>query len=743
MWQDRNVCIGRLKIPDYAGASVKLRTRKAVSTALASREVIKGFVVAMVFTLTARVLASKPAPHVPKSIVSDWTQRHVLYPDPVDGSPIAQFRNNPRWEQNWYHRHQEAWWPVFHSQAILPKEVSRREWARHDGGEPRSPGEESKRDWSISLGTATFLPLIDFSFTISPETAYGSLNVTDLGGGNWLATAGSLTVTGGSDVGTYTLIPGGPGVTTSPFGSFLYDNLITPSANPALDVDGLLFGVTGIELNVWGNSVNNYSFYDSAAPGVYGTQLTATGAFSFRTDPGGGEDFPAKYVFDVTAAPSCSNDFVAIGIGANPAPGGQANILGVNNLYSTSPASAAPNCTTNGPTVMFAYASGTGGVPVSLVISQNGTQLAYIENLTTGKSYFHILTIGTTGSNGASPTSAVVPGSGNNAVDKTVLLSPDGGITNQSSTSAPFILYTYNDVSDAAYVTTYSSAGAGSGYLYKMGNVFNGSATPTIVWSVSINAIPSSPVYDSGSNSVIFTDSQGRIDYVVDSGTSPSVVYGPIVASGTTSLNPVVVDNGSQYVYASFNTNGTNAIVVQAPTSLASFVSVAVGSGNTTYTGPYDVQFNNAWYTGVGTPLMYVVGTGSGTTPTLYSVGFNGSGLMNGTAEGTTAALTTGAADAAPITEFYNPTLAKDYLFVGVTNNCMATTNGGTAGCVMALDITAGFPTVNAGTTALAAAGGTTGIIIDNDSSITQASSIYYATKTGQTLVKATQSGLN
>ena len=61
----------------------------------------------------------------------------------------------------------------------------------------------------------------------------------------------------------------------------------------------------------------------------------------------------------------------------------------------------------------------------------------------------------------------------------------------------------------------------------------------------------------------------------------------------------------------------------------------------------------------------------------------------------------------------------------------------------MRLDITGGFPTVNAGTTALAAAGGTSGIIIDNDiTTLTQASSIYYATKTGDTLVKATQSAL-
>jgi hypothetical protein len=723
---------------------VKLRTPKAISAALASRDAIRVFVVAIVFTLTAHMVASKPAPHVPKGIVSDWTQRHVLYPDSRDDSVIARFPKDPRWEQNWYFRHREAWWPEYRHEPRLPDEDLEREWWKEHRREPRLPDADSQRDWSISLGTATFQPLIDFSFTISPETAYGSLNVTDQGGGKWLATAGSLTVTGGSDVGNYTLIPGGPGVATSPFGSFIYDNVVTPSANPALDVDGLLFGAAGKEINVWGNSANNYSFYDSTGPQIYGTQLTGTGSFTPQTDPGGGQSYPAKFVFDVTAAPSCSNDFVAIGIAANPTSGGQANIVGVNNLYSAqgTPASP-PNCTTNGPTVMFAYASGTGEVPASLEISLKGTQLAYIENLTTGKSYFHILTIGTTGSNGTSPTNAVVPGTGNNAVDKTVLLSPDGGVTNQSSTIDPFIVYTNNDDNDAAFVTTYSSAGSGSGYLYKIGNVFNGSAVPTIVWSVAINAIPSTPVYDSGSNSVFFTDSMGRIDYVVDSGTSPSVVYGPIVASGTTSLNPLIVDIDRQYVYASFNTNGTNAIVVQAPTSLASSVSVAVGTGNTTYTGPYGVGFNNAWHTGVGTPLMYVVGTGSGTTPTLYSVGFNGSGLMNGTANGTTAALTTGAADASPITEFYNPTLAKDFLFVGVTDHCTATTNGGTAGCVMTLDITAGFPTVNAGTTSLAAAGGTSAIIIDNDSSIPQASSIYYATKTGQTLVKATQSGLN
>ena len=724
---------------------MKLRAPGDIRWSLASPVAMKGVIFGLLFAATAQALVAQSAPHVPQGVVSDWTHRHVLYPDSTDEAVMAQIRKDPRWTHNWYLRHREAWWPEYHPEAGSPDENSDSERVREHRHEPPLQDGESHRDWSVPLGTAPFSPTINFSFTISTETAFGSLNVTDEGSGKWLATSGSLTVTGGSDVGTWTLIPGGPGVTTSPFGSFLYDNVITPSMNPALDVDGLLFGTTGKELNVWGNSPNNYSFYDSTGAGAYGTQLTATGAFSFQSAPGGGETFPAKYVFDVTAAPSCTNDFVVIGIGATPAAGGQANILGVNNLYSTSPASAAPNCTTNGPTVMFAYASGTGQVPAFVTLSQNGTQIAFVENLTTGSSYFHVLTIGTTGTNGTSASAAVVPGAsgGNNAVDQRVLLSPDGGITNQSSTNAPYVVYSEHDQNDFAYVTTFSTSGTGSGYLYKIGNVFKSGAAPTIIWSVAINAIPSTPIYDETANKVFFTDSNGRIDYVVDTGTSPTVVYSAPFAGGTTSEYPVTIDVTNQMVYATFNSNGTNAIVVQAPASMASSITVHVGTANTTYTAPHGVTFNNAFYTGSGTPMMYVAGTGTGTLPTLYGIGFQSGGLLN-PAGISSAVLATGAADSSPVTEFYNAALNKDFLFVGVTANCKATTGGGTAGCVMSLNITGGFPTINAGTTALAAAGGTSGIIVDNDStSLTDASSIYYATKTGSTLVKATQSALN
>jgi len=679
-------------------------------------------VTVIVYVFAVPLLTAQTATHVPLGMVSDWTHHHILYPDSGDLFAMAGLRHDPRWLQSWYLRHPEAWWPMH---------VARTR--RH-----------SRRDWSFSLGTASLEPVFDgtFTFTIGTQTGSGTLNVISEGAGEYLATAGTITVTGTQDTGTFPLLPGGPSTVTSPNGGFDYDNLIFPSANPTIDVEGLLFnGGGGLEINIWGNSAGNYSFYTGTASGNYPIQITSNGSVTFNVDsnpdPGGGQIYPAKFVSNVNQAPSCTNDFVVIGLPVAPASN-QANILGLNNLYTN--AAGAGYCPGTGPTVMFAYASGSGQIPASTVPSQTGQQIAFVENLA-GSSYFHVLTTGTGTGNGTSATAAAVPGTGNNAVDNRVLLSPDGGTTNQGSTNAPFVVYTQNDANDVAYVTTYSTSGAGSGYLYKISNVFNGSATPTIVWSAPIDAVPSTPVYDGVSNKVFFTDSNGRIDYLIDSGSSPSVVYGPVVASGSTSENPVIVDSTHEMVYASFNSNGTNAVVVQAPVSLASTVSVPVGTASTTYTGPYAPDFNNAWYTGSGTPLMYVAGTGTGTLPTLYSVGFNGSGVMNSSVS-SSAALATGAADSSPVTEFYNSVLNEDFLFAGVTNHCIATTEGGAAGCVMSLNITSGFPTVNASTTALAATGGTSGIIVDNNSSVSQASSIYYATKTGSTLVKATQSAL-
>ena len=548
-------------------------------------------------------------------------------------------------------------------------------------------------------------------------------------------------------------------------------NLLYPNETPLLDGGGLLEFTGPGKTIVISYTGGAYEHDDNGSP-------LSGGSFSLYADPDQGQTYPAKYVFDVTAAPSCTSDYVVIGIPANPS-GSQANIVRYNELYS---GSGTPYCTGyTGPAVMFAYASGSGEVPGSITISHDGTKLAYIEDdLPTsanpnGGSVFHILTIGTSaGSEGTSPTSPVVPGAdGSNAVDTTVALagggSPLGCTGQQSSTTSPFIDYS----DDAAYVTTYSWSGGfpGSGCLYKISPVFSSSGTPAVAWSVPIVpytptptepnntlAVPSSPVYDSVTQRVFFSDGWGELDYVDATDPSAGVTPGVLNREAESTLNPPIVDSANGQVYAVFNDLYT-AFVDQYTTTFTnvdgSFTgyegSQTVGGASTNFTGPYNVDFNNAYYTGgpfATNAMMFVVGTdiATGTVPTLYSVTFAYDGTISPYSDSTytTAALATGTADSSPVTEFYNTTTSTDYLFVGVTNNCPVT-EGGAAGCVMSLNITSGAPTVGPSTTAIAATGGSTGIIVDNEADTTaypQASSVYYGTKNTGTLVKATQSAL-
>jgi hypothetical protein len=102
-------------------------------------------------------------------------------------------------------------------------------------------------------------PPIIFSFSDSfGDVATGTLSSTYLGGGDYLATGGTLTVTGPA-AGIYSIIPGGPASFSIP--GFTVDNVIYPSVDPILDPFGLALTNGSVFLNIWGNSPGNYSFY--------------------------------------------------------------------------------------------------------------------------------------------------------------------------------------------------------------------------------------------------------------------------------------------------------------------------------------------------------------------------------------------------------------------------------------------------------------------------------------------------
>jgi hypothetical protein len=458
-------------------------------------------------------------------------------------------------------------------------------------------------------------------------------------------------------------------------------------------------------------------------------------SFSLNNGNGGTIGFPAKYVFDVTAAPSCTTDFVVTGLNiAGSAT--QANLMGFNSLYNTPAGNGL--CAGTAPTVMFSYRIGPGVINSYITLSLDGTKVAFNEN-NGANSYFHVLRWATGAGNGTTAALPAVPGTGNTALD--VKLPLTGG-----TSTAPFVDY----ANDVAYVTTSNNV------VHKFTGVFDG--TPTEVtgagtgWPATTgftgNSI-STPVFDPVSRHVIFTDSdQGGIDYIDDS-VVPAVVHVNqfLFAPGMAVAAPVVVDAGNQKVYAfSPNPTGAAAVVAQADTSLslASQVTVSIG-GATNNLAPLMGDLNDAYYNGQSaTARLYVVGNdgSANRVPALYAIGFNASFKMNPAYSNGPLALATNNAGigSSPVTAFYNTTLAKQFLFIGITNRCSAAVTGG---CIRSLDVTSAFPTsANVNNVILAASGGTSGITIDNVSAAAGASSVYYTTLTGRTIVKATQAGL-
>jgi hypothetical protein len=107
-----------------------------------------------------------------------------------------------------------------------------------------------------------------FAFTATDKGSgtysYGLVTASDNGDGSFTATSGFLVVLSGPIAGTYDLFlnPNPPFPFFSPSGVFICDNVLYPSRNSTLDVDGLLFTGGGLEVNIWNDGGGvPYSFF--------------------------------------------------------------------------------------------------------------------------------------------------------------------------------------------------------------------------------------------------------------------------------------------------------------------------------------------------------------------------------------------------------------------------------------------------------------------------------------------------
>ena len=255
--------------------------------------------------------------------------------------------------------------------------------------------------------------------------------------------------------------------------------------------------------------------------------------------------FPAKFSYDAAAPPDCTNDYAVFGLGVAGVTGGQANLVGFNNLYSD-PVNGGGVCDPpNGPglKVLFAYnistaSTGPGKILTSPVLSESGKKIAFVESVTgpTPSAIFHVLTWNAgEGAIGAAftptaPQMISLPFSAN-----------AGDIY-----SSPWVDY----ATDTAYV------GADNGIVYKITGVFHG--TPTLSgspWPVTVHIgfHVTAPVLDSNLGMLMLGNFDGFL-YQININSPTLAVHsyqiGATAGAGSGIASSPIVDitNGTTFV---------------------------------------------------------------------------------------------------------------------------------------------------------------------------------------------------
>jgi len=479
--------------------------------------------------------------------------------------------------------------------------------------------------------------------------------------------------------------------------------------------------------------------------------------------------YPAKFSFDVTAAPSCANDFVVFPI-ASIGSATQPNLVAFNNLYSgTAGGNGICNRTPSGTdtgvaaTVYWSYdINGIGGaVPTSPVLSLDGTKVAFVESVVGEPAHFHVLAWKSgDGQSAAGLQNVLLPKTINTFVAAPPVagsgtatdLALGSATTGSDTLSSPFMDY----VRDLAYV------GNDAGTLYRIKDVFctvdpaclgTSKPAPSIdtSWGSSgaVTVGPGScagttsskltgPVLDFVTLNVYVGCADGKLYGFNSSGTAlthASVTVGDGTASKTYGgiVDPPIVDGVNGFVYAvSGSANaGAYGALVQAKIDLSSSVVAQVGVGN--QCNMHSPAFNNPYYTSPTTTgaLVYVAGVSGAVSQPCTAISTTGGDIkVYGATFGTGGVMTAGTpadsvdlgggpgAEWAPLLEFYNPATAVDWLFVAALQSNQTNMASG--------NITTAFPTGSSFSAFVTYGLGPSGMIVDNDSSSAQAASIYF-----------------
>ncbi len=441
--------------------------------------------------------------------------------------------------------------------------------------------------------------------------------------------------------------------------------------------------------------------------------------------------YPSKFSFDPAAAPDCTNDYVVFGLN-NVGSAANGNLVAFNNLY-VDPAGDGFCAGLFAPTVLFDYnitTVATGRINTSPILSLDGTKVAFIESVpgATPSTTFHVLTWA---AGQGTLAASVMPTAGQ-------MSSLTVSTTADDLTSSPWIDYE----NDVVYV------GTNDGVIYKITGVFNG--TPALAgspWPVTVSSglQLTPPVLDSTLGLLMVGSTNGGL-YQINTATG-SVALPLVIGSGPTNgiVAPPIVDVTNGTTFAVSADDGTSGVLAEADT--ASLTELAFGrigeaSASGTAIHLYQPAFSNDYFTDPSLGVVRVCGTGAADlTPWQYAFNFTGRTMNGTTPTFSKQLLASTTSRCTGWTEFFNPNVGlptgTDYFFFGLTQDCTGSVGGSADGCVA--EITNSAP----GTLVTSTIdGGTSGIVIDNYSTQSQAASIYFCSRLADTAYKFTQDGL-
>jgi hypothetical protein len=394
----------------------------------------------------------------------------------------------------------------------------------------------------------------------------------------------------------------------------------------------------------------------------------------------GAGQYPAKFAFNITTAQcgSAANpDFVVFNTSVTGSAT-QASVVAFDNLYS--------GCSGTKPSTYWAYNTG-GAVVTSVVLSGDGTQLAFAQSVS---SQAQLVLLKWQASTTATSTS---PGTINSvsASQYSTCTAPcmttiafSGGANDTNS--SPF----YDYVNDAIYV------GDDAGTLHKFTPIFHGGTPAEVMtgWPVTVASglKLTSPVHDSQSGRVFVGSGynvSGSQLFAVDGasgtvtatssslgkGVGVGIADGPIVDSSVGELYVFLGNDGGT------GCSGPCSAVYQFPTNFTSGSGTKATVGESGSFALYIGDFDNAYFTSAnGTGNLFVCGGGlASPEPTIYRVPITAGAMSTSSVGGP--ALSLSGVPCSPVTDVYNPAGSVDRIFAGVTNGSDAKACS-SAGCI-------------------------------------------------------------